>query len=72
MIRSFTDEQRGLLLKLMAWFWDTFEKRGFLDFGVTIEDFDFVYSLWKNGVNAYDDKIQERLNSIRDIYLQMK
>lgn len=69
---SFTDEQRDLLLKLMEWFWATFRKRGFLDFGVTISDFDFLYSIWKNGVSTYDDKMQERLNKIRDIYLKMK
>jgi len=72
MRKSFTDEQRDLLLKLMSWFWTTFQQRGFLDFGVTISDFDFLYSIWKNGVATYDDKMQERLNKIRDIYLQMR
>lgn len=56
----------------MAWFWKTFDKRKFLDFGLTMEDFDFMYSLWKNGVQKYDDKTRDRLNKIRDIYLKHK
>jgi len=56
----------------MEWFWVTFRKRGSLDFGVNTSDFDFLYSIWKNGVPTYDTSMQERLNKIRDIYLQMK
>jgi len=37
-----------------------------------ISDFDFMYSLWTNGVQQYDDKMRDRLNRIRDIYLKMK
>ena len=65
-------KQKDLLLELMGWFWLTFRKRGFLDFGVTVSDFDFLYSLWTNGVNHYDDKMKDRLNKIRDIYLKTK
>jgi len=72
MKNKFTHDQRDLLLTLMAWFWDTFNQRGLLNFGVNIEDFDFMYSLWKNNVFSYDTKIQKRLNSIRDIYLTLK
>ena len=43
-----------------------------MDFGLSISDFDFMYSLWKNGVWEYDDKMRDRLNRIRDIYLKMK
>jgi hypothetical protein len=70
--QEFTDKQKDLLLELMGWFWLTFRKRGFLDFGVTVSDFDFLYSLWTNGVNHYDDKMKDRLNKIRDIYLKTK
>ena len=56
----------------MGWFWTTFDERKFLDFGVSIEDFNFMYDLWTNGVWKYDDKMRDRLNSIRDIYLKLK
>ena len=68
---QFTDETRDLLPKMMAWFWTTFDKRKFLDFGLSISDFDFLYSLWTNGVTNYDDKMRDRLNFIRNIYLKM-
>jgi len=28
-----------------------------------------MYSLWKNGVHSYDDETRNRLNRIRNIYL---
>ena len=68
---EFTDETRDLLPKLMGWFWATFDERKFLDFGVSIDDFNFMYELWTNGVLMYDDKIRDRLNHIRDIYVKM-
>jgi len=71
-IHEFTEDTRGLLLSLISWFWKTFEERGFLDFGVTIEDYKFLFSLWENGVIRYNDKQRDKLNSIRDIYLKMK
>jgi len=67
---QFTEETRDLLPKMMGWFWNTFDERKFLDFGVTMEDFDFMYNLWKNGVNQYDDKMRDRLNQIRNIYAE--
>ena len=66
---QFTLEQRDLLITLITWFWASFNKAGYLNFGVTLEDYEFMYSLWKNGVGTYDDKMQDRLNSIRDVYL---
>ena len=69
---EFTDKTRDLLPKLMGWFWTTFDERKFLDFGLDTSDFDFMYSLWTNGVQQYDDKIRDRLNRIRDIYLKHK
>ena len=30
-----------------------------------------MYDLWTNGVWKYDDKMRDRLNHIRDIYLKM-
>ena len=45
----------------MGWFWTTFDERKFLDFGVSLEDFNFMYDLWKNGVWKYDDKMRDRL-----------
>ena len=69
---EFTDETRDSLPLLMGWFWTTFHERKFLDFGLDISDFDFMYSLWTNGVQQYDDKMRDRLNRIRDIYLKMK
>ena len=68
---EFTDETRDLLPKLMGWFWTTFDERKFLDFGVSLEDFNFMYDLWTHGVWKYDDKMRDRLNHIRDIYLKM-
>lgn len=69
---EFTDETRDSLPLLMGWFWTTFHERKFMDFGLTSSDFDFMYSLWTNGVQQYDDKMRDRLNRIRDIYLKMK
>ena len=68
---EFTDETRDLLPKLMGWFWTTFHERKFMDFGLNLEDFDFMYALYKNGVWEYDDKMRDRLNKIRDIYIKM-
>ena len=67
---QFTDETRDLLPKMMAWFWNKFDERKFLDFDVSMEDFDLMYNLWKNGVNQYDDKMRDRLNQIRNIYAE--
>lgn len=54
----------------MAWFWSRVHDKGWLDFELEISDFDFMYSLWTNGVTSYDDKMQERLNKIRNVYLK--
>lgn len=67
---QFTEETRDLLPKMMGWFWNKFDERKFLDFDVSMEDFDFMYNLWKNGVNQYDDKMRDRLNQIRNIYAE--
>lgn len=68
---EFTSETRDLLPKLMGWFWNTFDERKFLDFEVSIEDFDFMYKLWINGVSHYDEEMRNRLNFIRNIYIKM-
>jgi len=36
---------------------------------VSIADYEFIYSLWRNGVDSYDDKMKERLNKLREIYI---
>lgn len=71
---EFLDEHKRFFVKFMKWYWEcrTIEDSQFIfEFNtmVTLSDFEFIFSLWKNGVSRYDEKMQERLNLLRDIYL---
>lgn len=71
---DFKDDHKRFFVKFMKWYWEckAIEDSEFIvEFNqiVTLSDFDFIYSLWKNGVSRYDEKMQERLNILRDIYL---
>lgn len=58
------DKKRGLEV-LIKWYWNTANEQGLIH----KSDFEFMYSLWDNGVSFYADEVQERLNRIREIYV---
>jgi hypothetical protein len=58
----------------MEWYWKSMQNDNpnfILQFhvDVSIADYEFIYSLWRNGVDSYDDKMKERLNKLREIYI---
>lgn len=68
------DDHKRFFIKFMIWYWEckAIEDSEFMvEFNqmVTLSDFDFIYSLWKNGVSTYDEKMQERLNRLRELYM---
>jgi|TARA_R110000796_G_scaffold85634_1_gene185710 hypothetical protein len=72
---QFTDEHKVFFMKFMEWYWKSRQNTNtnfILKFQVevTISDYEFIYSLWKNGVNSYNDKMQNRLNKLRNIYIE--
>ena len=67
-----TDETRELLPKLMEFWWKRYNYDLAMHLGITIEDYEFMYSLWSNGLPKYDDDVRDRLNRIRIIYLKHK
>jgi hypothetical protein len=71
---EFKDDHKKFFIKFMQWYWECkgIEDSQFIfEFNtiVTLSDYEFIYSLWKNGVSRYDEKMQERLNILRDIYI---
>jgi hypothetical protein len=48
----------------MGWYWKVAHTHSL----ISKEDYEFIYKLWNNGVTTYDDKMQVRLNKIRNIY----
>jgi len=59
-----TGKHRDGLKKIMEWYWKVANTNEL----VSIEDYEFIYSLWNNGITTYDDRMQKRLNKIREIY----
>tara|TARA_B110000977_G_scaffold16236_1_gene19941 strand:+ start:396 stop:620 length:225 start_codon:yes stop_codon:yes gene_type:complete len=59
-----TNEHRDGLKSIMEWYWRVGNARNL----ISKEDYEFLYKLWNNGVTTYDDKMQVRLNKIREIY----
>lgn len=71
---TFNDQHKEFLLKFMEWYWKSMQNQNthfILSFNsvISIADYEFVYSLWRNGVDSYDTKMQERLNKLREIYI---
>ena len=58
-----TGERKIALRKMMAWYWN----RGF-NF-ITVNDYEFLYDIYSHGISFYYDNVKDRLNDIRDIYL---
>jgi hypothetical protein len=58
-----TDERKIALRKLMAWYWD----RGFTL--ISVSDYEFLYDIYSHGMSFYYDNVKDRLNNIREIYL---
>ena len=61
-----THGQRILLEHMMGWYWNVGKQQNL----ITQDDYSFLYELWNNGVNAYDEKMKVRLNKIRNLYKQ--
>ena len=61
-----SNEHRKLLEHMMGWYWNVGKQQNL----ITPSDYDFLYNLWNNGVTSYDDKMQERLNKIRNLYIE--
>tara|TARA_B110000285_G_C14644042_1_gene388864 strand:- start:77 stop:286 length:210 start_codon:yes stop_codon:yes gene_type:complete len=63
-----TRKHRDGLKLIMEWYWKVAHTHDL----ISKEDYEFVYNLWNNGVITYGDKMQERLNKIREIYNDKK
>jgi len=48
----------------MEWYWKDGQNH------LSKSDYEFVYSIWNNGVSVYGKNIQERMNWIRDKYVE--
>jgi hypothetical protein len=71
---QFENDHLRFFPKFMEWYWKcrTIEdSEWIIEFNqmVTLSDFEFIFSLWKNGVSTYDEKMQERLNKLRELYM---
>lgn len=71
---QFENDHLRFFPKFMEWYWKCRgidDSQFIIEFNtmVTLSDFDFIYSLWKNGVSTYDEKMQERLNRLREVYM---
>ena len=53
----------------MQWYWSEHLNPNRIVKDVTISDYEFIYTLWKNAVPYYDKKMKQRLNKLREIYL---
>ena len=71
---KFNDQHKLFLIKFMEWYWKSMQNTnanfilGFQS-DISIADYEFIYSLWRNGLNTYDTKMKERLNKLREIYI---
>lgn len=63
-MKEMTEEHRDGLKKIMEWYWKVAHTHNL----ISKEDYDFIYNIWNKGLNTYDDKMQKRLNKIREIY----
>lgn len=72
--KHFSENHKWFFPKFMEWYWKSIQNEdpnfilGFHS-DVSIADYEFIYSLWRNGVDSYDDKMKERLNKLRGIYI---
>ncbi len=60
-----TDKRKILLKNIMKWYWD----RGNEQNSISKQDYEFIYSIWNHGLSFYGHNVQERLNRIRETYL---
>jgi hypothetical protein len=73
-MKQFSEEHKLFFMKFMEWFWKSMQNTdpnfmiGFRS-DISVRDYEFIYSLWNNGVGSYDDSMQERLNKLRTIYI---
>ena len=71
---QFENDHLRFFPKFMEWYWkfrNVEDSHFIIAFNnlVTISDYEFIFSLWKNGVSTYDEKMQERLNKLRELYM---
>ena len=71
---KFSEEHKLFFMKFMEWYWKSMQDTNpnfIIDFRSTItpSDYEFIYSLWKNGVGSYDDSMKDRLNKLRTHYI---
>lgn len=60
-----TIDRSYLLIEFMHWYWVIGNKHSL----ISKSDFEFIYNIWNNGLVYYDPKVRERLNTIREVYL---
>lgn len=70
----FSENHKLFFVKFMEWYWKSMQNMNpdfLIEFrtNVTIMDYEFIYSLWRNGVDSYDEPMQNRLNKLREIYI---
>ena len=60
-----TLDKKKYILQLISWYWLC--KYHGEDY-ITHSDYQFLYQLWHNSLEMYNEDIQERLNEIVNIY----
>lgn len=60
-----TPVKKKLLRNLLSWYWTSGWERNL----ITNSDYQFIYDIHNNGLVMYSVDIQERLNRIREIYI---
>lgn len=68
-MENFNDKHKEFFVKFMQWYWSEHLNPNRIVKDVTISDYEFIYTLWKNAVPYYDEKMKQRLNKLREIYL---
>lgn len=71
---TFNNQHKEFFIKFMEWYWKSMQNTdpnfiiGFRS-DISISDYEFIYTLWRNGVDSYDEPMQKRLNEIREKYI---
>lgn len=70
----FSENHKLFFVKFMEWYWKSMQNTNpnfIIAFNgdISVGDYEFIYSLWRNGVDSYDESMQYRLNKLREIYI---
>lgn len=68
--QSLTYEHKRGLVSIIHWYWTLIYNEEVPP--ISQSDYDFIYDIWKSGIDVYNIKTKDRLNKIRDIYIKNK